>query len=71
MDDKYIVCPLYKSRRTNSISCEGLFPRSTIIHQIDDPREIRTQIDVFCTTHDTNCEIYRAVIAARYMGELE
>lgn len=70
-DDKYIVCPLYKSRRTNSISCEGLFPRSTIIHQIDRPRDLRTQIDVFCTRHYKKCEIYRAVIAARYMEEME
>lgn len=71
-DDKYIVCPLYKSRRTNSISCEGLFPRSTIIHQIDRPRDLRTQIDIFCTTRNyKKCEIYRAVIAARYMEEME
>ena len=41
-------------------------------HEIDRPRDLRTQIDVFCTTRNyKKCEIYRAVIAARYMEEME
>ena len=69
VDDKYVLCPLYQGRRVNSISCNGFcWPDSTIVQIYDRKSDIRTQLDVFCCGDFKKCEMYRAIVEARFEG---
>ena len=71
-DDKNIVCPLYRKRTQDSIYCQGFcWPHSRIIQLYDNKQDLLIQLKVFCKEHYKNCELYRAVIAARFMEEMD
>lgn len=59
-------CPFYRRDRSHSINCEGLVTNSTIklIYQLE--ADCTTQFDTFCAEHYDRCEIYCAVIKAKY-----
>ena len=71
-DDKSIICPLYQRRTQNSISCNGFcWPDSTIVQCYVKKQDLLIQLKVFCKEHYKKCELYRAVIAARFQEELD
>lgn len=63
-----ILCPFFKhdSRRMRTISCEGVFDRSRVTHSFRRDRDWEQQLVLFCCESYRTCEIYRAVMDARY-----
>lgn len=65
------LCPLWKWRQGNKISCEGPV-EATVIHWIwSTPREAGEQEMIFCRKHYERCEIYRCVMNNRYCDKDE
>ncbi len=63
-----VKCPFYKADKSGdrSITCEGVFDRSICVHRFRRQQEREKQLTLFCTKNYKTCEIYRAVIEARY-----
>ena len=66
-----IQCPFYKhdSYRDKSIVCEGVFDRSLCVHRFRRGEDRRKQIELFCSDGYKTCEIYRAIMEAKYPEE--
>lgn len=72
------VCPFYLTDRICAngeyrydIFCEGIVDKSCIAVRFYERKPYETQIRTFCCEHFTNCEIYRAVMDAKYAEEEE
>lgn len=64
-------CPLCLTVGTRSIQCEGLTDRSTLTQRFSTLEEYRIQMEGFCCGRYQNCELYRAVLQAKYADALE
>lgn len=66
--EKHIRCPFWRAvkDRVRTVGCEGLVERSTLLMRFEDPRDQKIQVRVFCADRYENCELYRAIVAARY-----
>lgn len=62
----YILCPFWHCRKQREIHCEGLVQKSEIVLMYSTITDTNVQVNVFCKDHYANCEIYRAVLEARY-----
>lgn len=63
------VCPFFRSDQPCAIFCEGIVDRSTIRLSFKRKEDCDLQFGVFCAAAFKNCEIYRAVIAAKYQDD--
>lgn len=65
-----IECPFYSSDdekpHKQKILCESPVPGSNLSLFFRKKRDFETQIKLFCCQHYDKCEIYRAVMAAKY-----
>ena len=72
VDDKMVLCPLYNGRRVNSISCQGFcHPDSYIVQVFNRKEDIYIHMNTFCKASYRKCELYRAIMEARFLGELD
>lgn len=67
----YARCPFYRRDDRISIGCEGLTDQSTIRQYFGAPEACTIQFETFCSDHYRNCEIYDAIVKAKYLGEGE
>ena len=65
-------CPFWREIRQTSqrIGCEGLTDHCQIILAFDSPYKRDQHEEIFCCEHYRRCEIYRAVIEAKYAEEV-
>ena len=63
-----VRCPFYRKDTAQTVTCEGLVENSTIRLQFGRVIDAGTQKRVFCCARYQNCEIYRAVMEAKYGG---
>ena len=70
-NQREIKCPFYKhdSRKGRTIVCEGIFDRTRIENIFRRGDDRRKQIELFCAEHYKCCEIYRAIMEAKYPEE--
>ena len=63
-----VLCPFYKddNAKTRSISCEGVFHRTLIVSKFRRQEDRLQQMRLFCADCYKNCEIFRAVMEAKY-----
>lgn len=61
-------CPFWRELEGNRIGCEGITDHSTICISFDSRAARVQQEAIFCCRHYRNCEIYRAIIEAKYAG---
>ena len=68
MREKHIKCPFWRRAKGAplTIGCEGLVDGSTILQRFDDQADCELQQRVFCASKYENCELYRAILEARY-----
>lgn len=61
-------CPFYKleNKRQKTICCEGIFSDSTVTHKFRYKRDREKQLALYCAADFSKCEIYRAVMEAKY-----
>lgn len=65
-----VLCPFYRSERGRSIGCEGMTERSWIVQYYASVKDKLEQKRIFCNTGNyRKCEIYRAVMEAKYAEE--
>lgn len=64
-------CPFYKfdDQQKMRIVCEGIVEKSNLAWLFKRRRDFNLQMSVFCCEHYKKCEIYRAVMAAKYDEE--
>lgn len=64
-------CPFWrKTEKPNvRLGCEGLTDHSRIILVFETGQEKRQHEDVFCCEHYDYCEIFHAIMEAKYAGE--
>ena len=62
------ACPFYRHDKeaTKEITCEGVFDRSKLTHKFRRQRDREQQLTLFCAADFTKCEIYRAIMEAKY-----
>ena len=63
-------CPFFHWAKGQTIACEGFYPGAGIVQRFQKIRDAETQIR-FCCGRYKNCELYRAIMEARYAGELD
>ena len=63
-----VRCPFYRhdSPKKRTICCEGIFDRSQLTHSFRRQRDREKQLALYCCDGFRYCEIYRAIIEARY-----
>ena len=66
-----IKCPFYRSmdRKQKKIVCEGLEDQSNVTLGYRRPDAWRRQMGTFCCGRYQACEIYRAIIEAKYLDD--
>lgn len=65
-------CPFWRDTAgRHQICCEGITPHSIIVQEFRLLHEMRQQRRIFCCRHYKNCELFRAIMEAKYAGELE
>ena len=68
-----IQCPFYTGRDDahagKKILCESPVPDSNLGLYFREKEAYLTQMRIFCCQHYKKCEIYRAVMAAKYEDE--
>lgn len=66
-----IQCPFHREfdRQRKKIRCEGLEDHSNIELGYQKREAFHRQLTVFCCEKYVNCEIYHAIIEAKYQGE--
>ena len=68
-----VLCPFYRydtnGKGRGYITCEGIIPGSMGCRTLLPKEEYQQQLEVFCCLHFDKCEIYRAVLAAKYDGQ--
>lgn len=65
-----IKCPFFKSHAKTVISCEGLTDDSVIRMVYRSSRGRELQENAFCAGRYEACEIYRAIVCAKYMEDV-
>ena len=59
----YVQCPFYKfDDGKRRITCEGIIDDSSLALIYHNKNDYETQIDVFCSEHYMNCEVYRMLM---------
>ena len=58
-------CPFYRRDTPQTVTCEGLVEHSTVRLCFGFERDCTTHVRVFCCRRFQNCEIYRAIEAAK------
>lgn len=63
-----VQCPFFRNvdRKQRKISCEGLEPQSNVQLVYRRQDAMARQAEIFCCENYENCEIYRAILEARY-----
>lgn len=66
-----IRCPFYHhdSLKDKTIVCEGVFDRTQCTHKFRRSGDRRRQMELFCAGSYKTCEIYRAIMDAKYPEE--
>lgn len=67
--DAHFRCPFFRWQSRQRISCEGLTDDSSIWQQFATPEACRQHEQIFCWARWQNCEIARAVMAAKYQDD--
>jgi hypothetical protein len=64
-------CPFFSADvpKTKRIICEGIVDRSTLTLYFQRKKDYDIQLSVFCCEHYKNCELYRAIMSAKYDEE--
>ena len=63
----YVKCPFYhRDDARSSITCEGFMDDMIIKLQYRKKADLKQQLKVFCCEHYEKCEIYRAIMEAKY-----
>jgi hypothetical protein len=63
-------CPFFHWAKGQTIACEGFYPGAGIVQRFQKIRDAEAQVR-FCCGKYKNCELYRAIMEARYAGELD
>lgn len=61
-----VGCPFYKRSNSVVIRCEGIAWDGYTDLGFRTMREKDKQMRIFCCKHYRNCEVYRAIVAAKY-----
>ncbi len=63
-----IKCPFYVNDKLKdrTITCEGMFDRSQCTHKFRRGSDRLQQMELFCAGSYQKCEIYRAIMEAKY-----
>lgn len=64
-----VQCPFWRELEGNRIGCEGITDHCTICLNFDTPDWRAQQERIFCCGAFRNCEIYRAIVEAKYAEE--
>lgn len=62
-----IQCPFYREEKGDLIRCESIVDAGWLDLHYRKQSEKLTQLRVFCSGRYTNCEIYQAIMAAKYL----
>ena len=62
-------CPFYRKDTLLTISCEGLVGDSSIVQNFGRREDALIQLRTFCCRRYENCEIYQAIMKAKYQEE--
>lgn len=65
-----VRCPFYKKNKASMISCEGITDDCSINLNFRNTPSCMQQMDIFCCDHYKRCEIYEAIMKAKYEDEL-
>lgn len=61
------VCPFYRTARDRTVTCESPVPGSQVAHIVFGRQETMIKhMRLFCCDGYKTCEIYRAVMDAKY-----
>lgn len=60
-----VACPMFHRSTATAIYCEGLYPASSIVQHFGNMKEMKLQ-SYFCKEKYQNCELYRAIVEARF-----
>ena len=66
--DANAKCPFYRRCERQTIVCEGMVERSAIHLTYCNARDLERQQEVFCCREYEKCEIYAAILRAKYDG---
>lgn len=68
----YVKCPFYLyDDGARRICCEGIAPETTVATMFRHRGQLQQHMRIFCENAFTCCELYRAVMAAKYEDEDE
>lgn len=68
----YVKCPFYLyDDGARRICCEGIAPETTVATMFHHRSQMQQHMRIFCEDAFTCCELYRAVMAAKYEDEDE
>lgn len=69
---KRAKCPFYVRDTPWAIVCEGLMDDTFIKNQYPNRTDLcKIQFDTFCAKHYERCEIYKAIMEAKYKEDAE
>lgn len=63
-----VKCPFFHWAKGQTIACEGFYPGAGIVQRFQKIRDAEVQAR-FCCGKYKNCELYRAIMEARYSGD--
>lgn len=66
-----VLCPFYRKNKATMIGCEGITEESSIRMMFSNAAACMQQMDIFCCARYKNCEVYEAVMKAKYADFLE
>lgn len=66
--DADMRCPFFRTQNSQArrIGCEGLLPRSTIIHTFLRQGEYNAFLSQYCAAHYRQCPYYRILMKEKY-----
>lgn len=66
--DAHVQCPFFRriDLHTGRICCEGLTDESSIILHYNRREDLSIQFDFLCCNKYKNCEVFRAIMEAKY-----
>lgn len=65
-----VQCPFFKKYTARTLTCEGITDGSNIDLNFPALTERVKQMEIFCCESFENCEIWEAVMKAKYMDDL-
>lgn len=66
-----VLCPMYRKDKGTMIGCEGITDECSIQLKFTNHAAREQQMDIFCCARYKNCEVYEAVMKAKYADFLE